>query len=56
MSKRQSEPILETNLPAREEEQRMATDSYGAIYHDFRWDVPAEFNIAQAVCGRWACR
>jgi len=29
-------------------------DHYAEIYRQFRWDVPSRFNIAQAVCGRWA--
>ena len=29
-------------------------DRYAQIHADFRWDVPAEFNIAHACCGRWA--
>lgn len=32
----------------------MIKDAYPDIYQQFRWDVPADFNIAQAVCGRWA--
>jgi len=27
---------------------------YDQIYRDFRWDVPARYNIARACCGRWA--
>jgi acetyl-CoA synthetase len=30
------------------------TDRYDAIYHDFRWHVPARFNLADACCARWA--
>jgi acetyl-CoA synthetase len=29
-------------------------DSYAEIHAAYRWDVPAEFNIAAACCGRWA--
>ncbi|MDN2566497.1 AMP-binding protein [Aquibium sp. A9E412] len=29
-------------------------DSYAALYRDFRWDIPARYNIAQSVCDRWA--
>jgi len=29
-------------------------DRYGAIHGEFRWHVPARFNIAQACCARWA--
>jgi acetyl-CoA synthetase len=32
----------------------MATDRYAEIFANFRWDVPRTFNIAHAVCGRWA--
>jgi acetyl-CoA synthetase len=29
-------------------------DQYRALYDDFRWHVPREFNIAEACCRRWA--
>jgi len=29
-------------------------DRYRAIYDDFRWHVPARFNLAEACCARWA--
>ena len=29
-------------------------DHYAAIHAGFRWQVPADFNIAEACCGRWA--
>jgi len=29
-------------------------DSYEAAYEGFEWDIPERFNIADAVCGRWA--
>ncbi len=29
-------------------------DNYHAMHEGFRWQVPANFNIAQACCGRWA--
>src|SRR5712671_1578850 len=29
-------------------------DRYAELYRDFRWSVPARYNIAQACCGRWA--
>jgi acetyl-CoA synthetase len=32
----------------------MAVDRYREIHDAFRWDVPARFNIANAVCARWA--
>src|SRR6202521_5476583 len=30
------------------------TSSYDQLYRDFRWDVPARFNIATACCDRHA--
>ena len=30
------------------------TDPYTALHQGFGWLVPADFNIAQACCGRWA--
>lgn len=32
----------------------MPVDRYAEIHAAWRWDVPADFNIAQACCGRWA--
>jgi acetyl-CoA synthetase len=32
----------------------VARDRYREIYDAFRWDVPADFNIAQWACRRWA--
>ena len=32
----------------------MARDRYREIYDTFRWNVPADFNIAQWACRRWA--
>lgn len=29
-------------------------DAYAALHAAFRWQVPAEFNLAEACCGRWA--
>src|SRR4051812_49082419 len=29
-------------------------DSYPALHSNFRWQVPADFNIGEACCGRWA--
>jgi acetyl-CoA synthetase len=31
-----------------------AADSYDAMHRSFRWQVPGEFNIAEACCARWA--
>jgi acetyl-CoA synthetase len=30
------------------------SDRYSEIYNAFRWDVPADFNITQWACRRWA--
>ena len=32
----------------------MNGDRYAEIYGAFRWEVPREFNIGQACCGRWS--
>ena len=32
----------------------MQADNHARMHADFRWAVPARFNIAQACCGRWA--
>ena len=29
-------------------------DDYAELYEGFRWQVPLDFNIAQACCTRWA--
>ena len=29
-------------------------DAYSHIHAAFRWQVPPDFNIAEACCGRWA--
>jgi hypothetical protein len=29
-------------------------DPYDAIYRDFRWQIPREFNWFEACCARWA--
>jgi acetyl-CoA synthetase len=31
-----------------------AVDRYQELYQQFRWHVPADFNIARACCARWA--
>ena len=31
-----------------------SSDSYAALYAEFRWQVPAAFNLAEACCSRWA--
>ncbi|KQW52053.1 MULTISPECIES: acyl-CoA synthetase [unclassified Roseateles] len=32
----------------------MVEDRYAQLHADFRWQVPDDFNIAEACCGRWA--
>ena len=32
----------------------MAEDRYEQLHAAFRWQVPPDFNIAEACCGRWA--
>ncbi|MCG3188226.1 MAG: Acetyl-coenzyme A synthetase [Burkholderiaceae bacterium] len=34
--------------------QGTVADRYDAIHRDFRWQVPARFNIAEVCCARWA--
>jgi acetyl-CoA synthetase len=31
-----------------------SSDAYAALYADFSWAVPAEFNLAEVCCARWA--
>ena len=31
-----------------------AVDRYAEICAAHRWDVPSDFNLAEACCGRWA--
>ena len=31
-------------------------DSYDAVYGDFRWDIPARYNIGVDICDKWAGR
>ena len=33
-----------------------AVDHYAALHGGFRWQVPAQFNIAEVCCRRWAAR
>jgi acetyl-CoA synthetase len=33
---------------------RAMAHRYDALYRQFRWNVPARYNIAQACCGQWA--
>ena len=32
----------------------MADDRYEPLHAAFRWQVPPDFNLAEACCGRWA--
>ena len=34
--------------------KRVSLGHYDALYRDFRWHVPENFNIAYACCARWA--
>ena len=34
--------------------RRATVDRYDTLYREFRWHVPAQFNIAQVCCSRWA--
>ncbi len=34
--------------------RRQNRDMYEALHHQFRWVVPAQFNIAEVCCRRWA--
>ena len=34
----------------------LAGKTYEQVYRDFRWELPARFNIAQAICDRHAAR
>src|SRR4030095_7725017 len=42
------------HLPRRGRRPAAIQMSYEALYDTFRWCVPADFNIAEACCGRWA--
>jgi acetyl-CoA synthetase len=33
---------------------RAMADRYDELYRQFRWNVPARYNIARACCGQWA--
>jgi acetyl-CoA synthetase len=35
---------------------RSTVDNYAVMHANFRWQVPAHFNIAEECCGRWARR
>ncbi len=39
--------------PSPRRQARLA-DHYATMHADFRWAIPAHFNIAEACCGRWA--
>jgi acetyl-CoA synthetase len=34
--------------------RRAVADHYDRLYREFRWHVPADFNLAEACCARWA--
>ena len=46
-----SQPPL---LPSRPSPTLAAADQHAALHQGLAWQVPAQFNIAQACCGRWA--
>ncbi|MES2070416.1 MAG: AMP-binding protein [Pseudomonadota bacterium] len=35
-------------------QKSVTPDHYDDLYKNFRWDVPADFNIAEVCCHRWA--
>ena len=37
-------------------ERSQGRDNWEAMHRGFGWQVPAQFNIAQVCCGRWAAR
>ena len=41
-------------MPTREPMQAKPHDPYAQLHAQFRWAVPAEFNLAEVCCGRWA--
>lgn len=41
-------------MPTREPKQGRPMDLYAELYAQFHWQVPAEFNLAEACCARWA--
>ncbi|MGB6054853.1 MAG: hypothetical protein WBG17_06395, partial [Burkholderiaceae bacterium] len=34
--------------------QPVSANQYDELYRQFRWQVPAQFNIAEVCCRRWA--
>ena len=44
----------QSRLGSDAERMLTETDSYDQLYRDFRWDIPARFNIAAACCDRHA--
>ncbi|MDO8769752.1 MAG: AMP-binding protein [Burkholderiaceae bacterium] len=45
---------LEDSTQADSSQPQVLLDQYDALYSQFRWLVPGDFNIAQACCTRWA--
>ena len=41
-------------MPTREPRQVETHDTYAQLHAQFRWAVPAEFNLAEVCCARWA--
>ena len=40
----------------RDKFQPVAPDNYSQLHGSFRWQVPAQFNMAEVCCARWAAR
>ena len=41
-------------MPTHEPRQVETHDAYAQLHAQFRWAVPAEFNLAEVCCARWA--
>jgi len=41
-------------MPTRGPRQAKPQDTYAQLHAQFRWAVPAEFNLAEVCCARWA--
>lgn len=39
--------------PLKKQKKKTERDQYEQLYQDFRWQVPATFNIADVCCHRW---
>ena len=54
MEKPRGAQPLQDQSPPLQADAAAAADQYQALYEGFHWQVPAEFNIAQVCCRRWA--